>query len=122
MARRFAIIRNRESDVDVAVVVHDTETGRVVIKCRAADWPLQRAFDTWVDRPLIVHEPRDVRGVTVTVRRKVVRFDRVYLDHLLDRCIKRPYDVRAVSESGSTIRIDDLADQKAAEMFSATAN
>jgi len=117
--RRFAIIRNRDSDRNVAVVAHDTETGRAVIKCRAADWPLQQAFNLWLDRPLIIHEPRDVRGVQVTVRRKVVRFDPSYMDHLLDRCVKRPYDVRAVMESSSTIRIDDLADQQAAEILSA---
>lgn len=120
MSRRFAIIRNRESDKNVAVVAHDTETGRTVIKCRDADWPLQRAFTLWVDRDLVVHEPRDVRGVTVTVRRKVVRFDPTYMDHLLDRFVKRPYDVRAVTSTTSTIRIDDLADQKAAEVLSAT--
>lgn len=113
MSRRVAIIRNRESDVNVAVVAHDTETGRTVIKCRPTDWPLQRAFDTWIDRPIIVHEPRDVRGAIVTVRRKIVRFDYQFLDHLLDRFVKRPYDVRVILESGSTVRIDDLVDQQA---------
>jgi len=117
MPRRYAIIRNQDSNKDVAVVAHDTETGRLVIKTRPADWPLQQAFDLWIDRPLIVHEPQQFNGATLTVRRKVIRFEPNFLDHLLDRFVKRPYDVRRIVESGSTIRLDDLADQKAAEIF-----
>jgi hypothetical protein len=113
MAKRFAIIRNAETDRNVAILVHDNELGRVVFKCE--DDVLQKAFDLWVDRPIIVHEPKTWGEARMTVRRKAVRFDKDYLDRLLDRFVKRPYAVRNIQESTSTIRLDNFADQQARE-------
>lgn len=120
MAKRYAVIRQRESDITVAVLFHEPEIGRVVFKCRRTDWPLQKAFDVWVDRDIIVQEPQKLTkdGPAVTVRRKVVRFDENYLDFLLDQFVRRPYEVRSIAGSGSTLRLDDFADQKYTEVTS----
>lgn len=112
---RWAVIRNAESDANAAVLVHDRTVGRIVCKVRSADWPLQRSFDIWVDRPLVVHEPKNVGSGLLTVRRKLTRFDPRYLDHMLDRFVKRPYAVRTVQETDTTLRLDQFADRKAAE-------
>ena len=110
--KRYVIIRNRESDRNVAVLVHEPKLGRVVFKVRSADWPLQRAFDVWADRTLTVQQPEKLpKGPTVLVRKKIVRFDDRYADHLADRFVRRPYEVRATVESRSTIRLDDYADK-----------
>lgn len=114
---RYSTIRNRETGKDVAVAFHDDGVGRVVFKVRPSDWPLQQAFDTWVDRDVVVQEPRVVGGVTVMARRKIVRFDRDYLPHLLDRFVKRPYEVRDIVSSRTTTRLDNFADQKADEIL-----
>jgi len=109
---RYAVIRNRESNRDVALAAHDPATKRIVFKCRSTDWPLQAAFDTWADRTLIVHEPYLAGTNAIVVRRKITRSDARYLDHLLDRAIKRPYEVRDIGDAKSTSRLDSFADQK----------
>jgi len=115
---RYAIIRNAESNKNVAVVIHDSNTGRVVFKCRPTDWPLQRSFDLWIDRPIIIQEPIEFKTEHKFVaRRKVVRFDNDYLRYLLDRMIKRPYEVRSVVDSKSTIRLDDFVDRMSQEVL-----
>lgn len=113
MTTQYATVINSNSRRTVAVLVHDTEIGRAVLKCRDTDWPLQRTFDHWVDRTLTVQETRDVSGISLTTRRKVVRFDKDYIAHLLDKMVRRPYEVGKVVESKSTARLDNLADQLA---------
>lgn len=112
MAKRYAVIRKRNGK-SVAVLFHDPELGRVVFKCRRADWPLQKAFDAWADQDVVVQEPQKLSADAppVTLRRKIIRFDSDYVDHLLDRFVKRPYEVRDIVSSNSTIRLDDFADQ-----------
>jgi hypothetical protein len=114
---RYSTIRNRETDKNVAVIFHDDRVGRIVAKVRSADWPLQQAFDSWVDRDVVVQEPRVVGGVTVMSRRKIIRFDRDYLGHLLDRFVKRPYEARGIVSSRTTTRLDGFADQKSDEIL-----
>lgn len=110
--KRYIVIRNRESGKDVAVLVHEPQLRRVVFKVRSADWPLQRAFDVWADRTLTVQQPEKLpRGPTVMVRKKIVKSDASYADHLADRFVRRPYEVRATVESRSTIRLDDFANK-----------
>lgn len=114
---RFAVIQN-EAGRPVAVFAHDTDAGRVVLKCKPADWPLQASFDYWIDRPLIVQTTRDLGGVVVQVRKKLVRFDSEYLDNLLDRVVRRPYKVRdVVSSTQGPPRLDQFVDQKAREVL-----
>lgn len=113
LVKNYAVIRNQESDKNVAVLIHDDELGRSVFKCRDADWPLQKAFDVWADKPLVVHESCSHNGQSFVVRRKVTRFERDYLIHLLDKFVKRPYGIRDIRDSSSTIRLDDFADEMA---------
>lgn len=114
---KFAVIQNAQGR-PCGVIAHDLETGRTVIKCREADWPLQAAFDYWVDRPLIVQVSQKIGDAQVQVRKKVVRFDQDFLGHLLDRVICRPYSVRDVVDSSkSTRRLDQFLDQKAKEVL-----
>lgn len=110
--KRYIVIRNRDNDRNVAVLVHEPQLGRVVFKVRPADWPLQRAFDVWADRTLTVQQPEKLpRGPTVMVRKKIVRQDERYADYLVDRFVRRPYEARATVVSRSTIRLDDFADK-----------
>ncbi len=111
---KYAVIQT-EAGKPAAIIAHDTESGRTVIKCKDSDWALQAALDYWVERPLIVQVSEKLGGSFVQVRKKIVRFDEAYLGHLLDRVVMRPYSVRSVLQSKSTKRLDSFLDDKAKE-------
>jgi hypothetical protein len=101
---QFAVLTDPKGK-DVAVIVHDTNAGRLVYKGQPNS-ELQRSFDFALDRPVVVTEAIG----RAMVRRKVTTKMPQYLRALLDRCVHSPYRVRALEEASGSHRIDSLAD------------
>jgi predicted double-glycine peptidase len=110
----FSVIQNTETEKDVAVVVHDTKSSRVVWK--TLDSSLEKALSLHYDRSVIVQEPKEINGAIVQVRRRAVPKDEDYLSSLLDKAIKSPYIVR---DTGKLIsghqKIDSFLDSLSKE-------
>lgn len=115
---------NADSGKNAAIAIHDPELGRVVFKCKRSEFALQQAFDAWANRgavmPAIIVQQATrlgAGGPVAVVRKKIVRSDDEYLDHLLDKFVRRPYEVRSITNSRSTIRLDEFVDQRAREVL-----
>jgi len=115
----FAVIRDKETDKNVAVVAHDPDLGRIVYKVRDPGDAIERALSLNYDRSLIVLEPVSVNGATIMKRRRSVPKDMDYLHHLLDKAVKLPYEVRTLrtveTSEGLDSYVDKLADQLTAK-------
>lgn len=88
------LVRNRETDKNVAVFGHDSTSGRLVLRARPSDSSLLQTFNLWRDRQIIVQLREMVAGRPITRRYRVLPTDADYGKHLVDRFIFRPYEVR----------------------------
>lgn len=113
----YAIIRDQESDKNVAVVAHDPELNRAVFKVRDSGSAIHKALNLAYDRSLIVQEPEQVNGFTIMKRRRSVPKDEDYLNHMLDKAVKIPYEVRLISQIESADSLDAFIDRIAIEQL-----
>lgn len=105
----WAVIRNLESDKNVAVLVHDEVDARLVYKIRPADALLQKSLDIFSERSVVVQEEDEEHGFMK--RRRVLREDADFLTHFIDRTIQHPYEVRSMSSSEDESSADSVADR-----------
>lgn len=105
----WAIIRNLESDKNIAVLVHDEDTGRIVYKIRPSDALLQKSLDIFVDRSVVVQEEDPVLGFMK--RRRILKTDPDYLAHFVDKAIDYPYEIRSLASSEDETSMDQVADE-----------
>jgi hypothetical protein len=111
----YALIRNIETDKNIAVIAHSPEVGRVVFKVRDSDSNLlERALGFHYDRSIIVQEPVEINGFTISKRRRSIPKDRDYLNNLLDKAVRVPYEVRLFSETDEG-QLDTFLDKLAEE-------
>jgi hypothetical protein len=113
----YAVIRDMETDVNQAVVVHSAELGRVVIKSRDPGSAIDRALQMHYDGSLIVQEPENINGAMVLRRRRSVPKDSDYINNLLDKAVKIPYEVRTIRTIESAEGIDHFVDKLASEQL-----
>lgn len=97
------IIRNRDTDSNVAVLLHDMGTGRVLFRSRAGDSSLMKTFNIMIDRPIIIQTMDNINGASVSRRYKVLPTDMDYGTHLIDKFVFRPYEVKYVYTLDSDI-------------------
>lgn len=105
----FAVIHNQESGKNVAIFVHDPETGRLIYKVRPADALLQKMLDILSDRSVVVTEEDAFHGYTK--RRRILRTDDDYLRHFVDKTIHTPYEIKSMEMSDDIDSADLMADQ-----------
>lgn len=107
----YAIVRNQETDKNVAVVAHDSSLGRVVFKVRNLGSAISRSLNLHYDRSLIVQEPELVNGLTIIKRRRSIPKDSDYLNVLLDKAVKIPYEVRHLKSIESRDKLDTFIEK-----------
>jgi hypothetical protein len=100
---QFAVIANRVGK-DIAIVVHDTNSGRVVVK---GDSSLQKDIGFALDRPVVITQALG----RAMFRQKLTSKEPTYLRALLDRSVYAPLKVRMLEEAIGSHRIDSLADK-----------
>jgi len=105
-----ALVRSRDNDRNLAVFGHDPASGRVVSKIAPGETVLQKLFDRYADKGVVVMVQCCVNGSTFLKRERVVPTDEEYLKHLLSRFIIVPYDVRWIKRLHSMDRLDMLLD------------
>jgi hypothetical protein len=96
MKTQLFVIRNRETDKNVAIMLHCPELGRVLFKCRPSDSSLMKTFSVHNDKSVIVQVLEQMRGKKFLRRYRVIPTDLDYGRHLSDRFVFRPYEVRFV--------------------------
>ena len=102
------VVISSHAGKDLAVVVHDTKSGRVVFKTQP-DSDLQRSFESVADKPVVIIKSNG----TSQIREKIQPFDSSYLLALLDNCVHPPYKISSVESLEDSHRIDSLADSLA---------
>ena len=113
----YAIVRDQESDRNVAVVAHDPGLARVVFKVRDPDGPIDRSLNLHYDRSLIIQEPVEINGSVIMKRRRAIQKDEDYLNYLLDKAVKIPYEVRTIQQIDTSDRLDTFIDRLAKEQL-----
>lgn len=100
------------SGKNVALVVHDPGSGRLVFKGKQGS-ELNKSFDFARDRPVVTLEKLN----NSLIRRKLQPSQTEYLRALLDRCIHIPYKVKSIEDSSGSHRLDSLSDKLEEELL-----
>ena len=107
--KTVALVRDKNSDRNLAVFGHDAGNGRVI--GRISDPILQKLFDRYVDQSIVVYMTESVNGARLMRRRKIVPKDEDYLKHLLSKFVIVPHDVRWLKRISATELLDGLVDK-----------
>lgn len=110
MKTQLFVVRNRESDKNVAIMLHCPENGRVLFKCRPSDSSLMKTFSIHQSKSVIVQVQEQMRGKKFLRRYRVIPTDIDYGRHLIDRFVFRPYEVRfaqVVDEVSLDVALDE---------------
>ena len=113
----YAVIRDQESDRNVAVVAHDPSLGRAVFKVRDTNSAIDKSLQMYYDRSLVVQEPVIINDKIIIRRRRSVPKDEDYLNNLLDKSVKIPYEVRHLKRVESADKLDTFIDRLAKEQI-----
>lgn len=108
---QYAVIRSGAGK-DIAVVVHDTTSKRVVFKGNR-DSDLYKSFSVAYDRAVVI--PVEQHGALL--RRKVIPSQPEYLRALTSKFVHHPYDVRTIQPTDGTQRLDACADKLEKELL-----
>lgn len=98
------VLSNEESDKTIGVMIHDPQSGRVLLKVRPSDKSLMQTFALWRDRPLIEQVRQEIKGRKITRRLRALPKDQAYAKLLADKFVKKPYRVRF----SSIMQLDSL--------------
>ena len=109
---QYAVISN--GSADAAVVVHDTDSARVVFKGDPAS-DIYRAFCHAYGRAVVI----PIANGRAMLRRKVIPTQEEYLLALLGKCVHHPYEIRTIQPAESYYRLDPLADKLSKEILEA---
>lgn len=104
MKANLIVISHEETDKTVGVMIHDTASGRVLLKVRPSDQSLMQTFTLWRERPLIEQVRQEVRGRKLTRRVRALPSDLAYGKLLADRFVRKPYRIRFSRE----VELDSL--------------
>lgn len=108
---QYAVVRSGAGK-DVAVVVHDTSAQRVVFKGDTSS-DLYKAFSVAYGRAVVI----PIAKGNAILRRKVIPSQDEYLRALVSKFVHHPYEVRTVSSTDSSQRIDSFADKMSRELL-----
>ncbi len=98
MRTNVIVLSDEEKGKTVGVLLHQPDSGRVLLKVRPTDQSLMQTFALWQTRPMIEQVRQDIRGKKITRRLRVIPTDQAYGKLLVDRFAKKPYGVRFSTE------------------------
>lgn len=89
------VVANESSDKTIGIMLHDPDSGRVLLKVRPSDQSLMKLFLLWTNKPIIEQVREEIRGKKLTRRIRMLPTEFVYATMLANRVIKPPYQVRS---------------------------
>jgi hypothetical protein len=115
----LGVILNQETKKAVGVILHDDQTGRILMKVRPSDESLLRMFNLWINKPIIEQVREEIKGQKLTRRMRVLPTEPQYVKFLTDRFVKPPYIMGHYSHPSST-HLDSTLEESYRELVDHT--